>query len=191
MGGKPVSTNFFAYTPGLKIKYATTITKERKLSLAGQVIVKNGEEVSFDDIIAVTQIPGDVFTIHISHKLGVSPGGITSFMLKELGDQVKEGEIIGNYRTLFGLINREVKSPVKGIIETFSEYGSVGIRTAPIPIELRAYLSGKVVEVIQNEGAILETRGSFIQRARAKRICLIILKYPRLRAIDRARDYKM
>jgi hypothetical protein len=49
-------------------------------------------------------------------------------------------------------------------VETISHSsGNVGIRQASIPVELSAYISGKIVEVIEDEGAVIETEGALIQ----------------------------
>jgi hypothetical protein len=49
-------------------------------------------------------------------------------------------------------------------LETISKYsGRVIVRGAPIPIDVKAYVPGTVIEVIPGQGVILETTASFIQ----------------------------
>ncbi len=45
-----------AYTPGLKVKRATTVAKMRRLPLLGEVFPKVGDKVNYDDIVAKTEI---------------------------------------------------------------------------------------------------------------------------------------
>jgi hypothetical protein len=57
-----------------------------------------------------------------------------------------------------------VRSPADGVIETVSDItGQVLIRMAPEPVALRAYVEGVVVEVIEHEGVVVETRGALVQ----------------------------
>jgi hypothetical protein len=84
-------------------------------------------------------------------------------MLKKVGDEVREGEVIAKYIALFGLIKRYVTSPINGIIENIGASGWVTIRTPPVVVDLKAYIPGKVVEVIPDKGVAIETTASFVQ----------------------------
>lgn len=164
MSSEKLSTEAYAYTPGLKVKYATTITKERKLPLRGEVLCKEGESVSFDDVVAKSLMPGDPQLLKISARLGVDPDEVMDFMLKKQGDSVEEDELIARYRAFFGLINREFRSPVKGYIEMVSTVtGQAIVRAAPVPIAVKAYIPGKIRDVMPNEGVVIETRAAFVQ----------------------------
>lgn len=159
-----VSEEAFAYTPGLKVKRVMTVDKTRRLPLLGEILVELGQEVSYDAIVARTEVPGDPELIKATAILGVDEDEVRDFLKKKEGDPVKAGEVIGKYSFLFGLINREVTSPIDGEIETVSELtGQVIIRPDPVPVEVNAYLPGKVVEVIPREGVVIETQGAFIQ----------------------------
>jgi hypothetical protein len=53
---------------------------------------------------------------------------------------------------------------VSGVVETFSGItGNVGIREASVPLEVTAYVEGRVVEVMPEDGCVIEARGAFIQ----------------------------
>jgi len=153
-----------AYTPGLKVKKSTMVRKMRRLPLLGDVFVKEGDQVKHDDIIAKTEISGDPEIVKVSMIIGIEPEDTPRYMLKKVGDTVQEGETIAFYKALFGLIKKEVKSPITGTLESFSEItGQAIIRGAPIPVEIDAYIPGKVVEVLPKEGAIIETQAAFVQ----------------------------
>ena len=49
-----------AYTPGLKVLDNTTVEKERRLPLKGEVLVEKGANVTPEKIIARTHLPGNV-----------------------------------------------------------------------------------------------------------------------------------
>ena len=159
-----VSKEAYAYTPGLKVKKAMVVRKRRRLPIPGEVLVKEGEDVDFKTIIAKTELAGEPEIVKVAIMLGVDPEDIPRYMTKKVGDEVKEEEVIAHYRAFFGLIKRDVTAPVDGIIESISDItGQVIIRRPPVPLEVDAYIPGKVVEVLPREGAVIETDAAFIQ----------------------------
>jgi hypothetical protein len=153
-----------AYTPGLKVKKATTVEKMRRLPLLGEVYPKVGDKVNYSDIIARTEISGDPEIVKISMIMGLEPEDTPRYMLKKVGDKVEEGDTLAFYKALFGLIKKEVRTPVSGTLESFSEVtGQAIIRGAPIPVEIDAYIPGTIVQILPREGAVIETNAAFIQ----------------------------
>ena len=49
-----------SYTPGLKVLKKTIFKKERILPLKGDVLVKEGDVLNPDTIVASTNLPGNV-----------------------------------------------------------------------------------------------------------------------------------
>ncbi|MDP2871538.1 MAG: hypothetical protein Q8P31_03280 [Bacillota bacterium] len=153
-----------AYTPGLRVTEETLIEKVRRLPLLGEVLVKKGDIVKPDTVVARTELPGEPHTVNVANILGVEPEDIEHFMVKKQGDTVKPGEAIARYRAFFGLINRPAPSKVAGVIELVSLVtGQVTIREPNIPVEIDAYIRGTVKEVLPREGVIVECKGAFIQ----------------------------
>lgn len=153
-----------AYTPGLKVARKTLVRKERRLPLPGKVIVSKGQRVKAEDVVAKADIPGNVHPVNVAGLLGVSPSELISFMIKKEGDKIKKGEIIAETKGVFGLFKNKVVSPCDGIIESISSVtGQVIIRENPIPVEVLAYIDGEVIDIIENEGVVVETTASFIQ----------------------------
>ncbi len=153
-----------AYTPGLKVTKATILRKERRLPLPGEVLVKKGDRVKAEDIVARTELPGNVRPINVAGQLSVPPGDLPNLMLKKVGDPVKKGEPIAQSKGIFGLFKSTVTSPVDGTIKSISNVtGQVIIEEPPIPVEVMAYIDGEVVEIIPNEGVIVETIATFVQ----------------------------
>ncbi len=153
-----------AYTPGLKVTRKTILRKERRLPLPGEVVVKVRDRVKAEDIVARTELPGNVQPINVAGLLSIPPQEIEGVMLKKVNDFVKKGEPIAESKSFFGLFKNSVTSPVDGIIESISNItGQVILREPPIPITVNAYIDGEVKEVIPNEGVVVETVASFIQ----------------------------
>jgi hypothetical protein len=153
-----------AYTPGLTISADTVVRKVRRLPLKGQVLVQVGDQVDPDTVVARTELPGPVTTVRVAERLGVEPRELTKYLLKQVGDKVQSGEIIAERKSFFGLLTSRVTSPITGTIDFISEAtGNIGIRHLPTPVEVTAYLRGLVVEVLPEEGAVVATRGVFVQ----------------------------
>ena len=154
----------YAYTPGLKVKRAIVVRKTRRLPIHGEVLVKKGDEVEFDTIVAKTNIPGEPNVVRIDEVLGVLSEDVPAYMVKKVGDKVEKDEIIAKSSSMFGLMKKNAVSPLTGIIESISDSsGQIVIRAPPIPVELKAYVRGTVAEVLPREGVIIETNAAFIQ----------------------------
>ncbi len=153
-----------AYTPGLKVTDKIHITKNRILPLKGEVVVKSGDKVNPDDIVARTHLPGPVEPMNVANILGIPPEDIDETMLKKEGDEVKEGEVIALSKSFFGLFKSKCPAKIGGTIESISQVtGQVLLRGEPIPVTVKAYLHGEVVDVFEEEGVAVSTWGSFIQ----------------------------
>lgn len=164
MSSTKSSQSAHAYTPGLRVSPLFRVKKLRRLPLPGEVLVKKGDRVNYDDIVARTKLPGDIKLISAAAILGVEPEELPLYMKKKVGDEVKKDEIIAMYRAFFGLIKSEIKSPVDGYIEHISSVtGQIIIREPPIPIEIDAYIPGIVTEIWSKEGVVIECAATFIE----------------------------
>ncbi|MFB0523695.1 MAG: hypothetical protein ACETV1_08085 [Candidatus Bathyarchaeia archaeon] len=153
-----------AYTPGLKRKASTMVRKTRILPIPGDVLVKKGDDVKADTIVARTFVPGDVQVINLAGLLGIDLWETSQYMLKKEGEEVEKEEPMAMVKSFFGLFKRYAFAPVSGTIERVSDItGQVLIRESQIPLEVDAYIRGKVIETLPSEGAIIETPAAFIQ----------------------------
>jgi len=153
-----------AYTPGLRVTPHTTVRKRRRLPIPGQVLVKPGDRVRAEDVVAHAELPGDVATVNIVNRLAVSPEDIGRYMLKAEGDAVARDETIAQTQPMIKWFRSVARSPMAGTIETVSKVtGQVMVRAAPKPVDVRAYVDGTVVDVEAREGVVVETTGSFVQ----------------------------
>ena len=153
-----------AYTPGLKVLQKTTVDKERRLPLKGDVLVEAGKKVAPDDIVARTHLPGNVQMVNIANLLNIDAQDIDDVMLVEIGSEIKEGELLGETKGLFGFFKSSATSPVDGVLESISDItGQVVLREKPIPVEIDAYMNGKVASVLEEEGVVVTANAVFIQ----------------------------
>ncbi|HBY18021.1 MAG TPA: hypothetical protein DEH00_02505 [Candidatus Marinimicrobia bacterium] len=153
-----------AYTPGLKVLAKTMLTKTRRLPLKGNVKVKKGDLVKADDIVAHTDLPGNVFPVNVANFLNVDPSELDDFMIRKEGDVIRKGDILAETKGIFGLFKSSVKSPVAGTLDSYSKVtGQAIIRENPIPVNIHAYIDGVIDEVIPEEGVVIRTTAAFVQ----------------------------
>jgi len=153
-----------AYTPGLKVSPHTIIQRTRRLPLKGEVLVETGQTVTPDTIVARASLPGLMQSVKVAVQLGIDADEMPGILLVKEGDAVEKGQVLGATKAFFGMFKSEAKSPTAGTVETISGVsGNVGVRQAPLPIDLTAYLSGTIAETMPGEGVIVQTEGALIQ----------------------------
>jgi hypothetical protein len=153
-----------AYTPGLRVTEEAVVEKVRRLPLLGEVLVKQGDHVFPETVVAKTELPGEPHAINVANILAIEPEDIGHYMVKKIGDHVAAGEPIAKYRAFFGLINRPAASRVSGVIELVSAVtGQVTVREPNIPVQIDAYIDGQVKEILPREGVVVQCTGAFIQ----------------------------
>ena len=152
------------YTPGLKVTARTRHRVERRLPIGGTVTVGPDERVGPRQVVARTSIPGSITPINMASLLGVPPADVADCMFRREGDTIGEGEVIARTRGIFGLFQSERRAPVGGTIESVSSVtGQVIVRGEPVPLELEAYLAGRVVRIIDGEGCVIEADATLVE----------------------------
>ncbi len=153
-----------AYTPGLTVSPHTTIRRTRRLPLKGEVLVNVGDDVQPDALVARAALPGIMQSVKVAGQLGIEPDELEGALKVKIGDAVVKDQVLAETKAFFGFFKSDSKSPVTGTVETISNAtGSVGIRQAPTPINLTAYIAGKIASTIEGEGVIVETEGALVQ----------------------------
>ncbi|MCC6649719.1 MAG: hypothetical protein IT348_01065 [Candidatus Eisenbacteria bacterium] len=153
-----------SYTPGLRVTGDAVIRRERRLPLAGNVLVRAGDAVGADTVVARTELPGNVQLVNLAARLSADPAKVVDTLVVAIGQAVEAEELIATSRGLFGLVRNEVKAPCAGVIESLSPVtGQLLLREPPIPVEVNAYVRGTVAQVLPGEGVVVEMRGAFLQ----------------------------
>ena len=152
------------FTPGLKVAEDTVILKDRRLPIEGELLVEIGSQVTADQIVARTQLPGKIYPVNVANQLGVAANRLKTYMLKDVGDAVSEGEVIARTPGIMGLFKSESKAIVSGSIESISTIsGEVIFQADPIPVEIDAYINGHVVEMHPGEGCVVQANATMVQ----------------------------
>ena len=152
------------FTPGLTVSERDIVLKDRRLPLEGEVLVQVGARVRAADVVARTDLPGKIYPANVANQLGVDSGRLKEFMLKQVGDDVVQDEIIAKTPGFLGFFVSEAKAITSGRIEAISTVtGQVIVQAHPIPVEVDAYIDGTVVEVIPGEGCLVQAAAAHIQ----------------------------
>ena len=153
-----------AYTPGLKVLQHSKVRKERRLPIKGEVKMQKGDIVQADEIIAKTNLPGNVHMVKVANRLNISPADIYDVLTIKEGDDLKKGDMVAETQGLFGFFKSELRSPVSGQVESISDVtGQIVMREEPLPVEVDAYVSGTVSDIIMDEGVVIESDAAYVQ----------------------------
>ncbi len=154
-----------AYTPGLTVSGDIVVKRVRRLPIKGEVLVKLGEKVGPQQVVAQAMLPGVLQTMKIADKLGIEPQDIPTLLKVKVGDPVTKDMLIAEGKKLFGFFKAPtVTSDFTGTLESISDVtGNLLIREPSIPVDIKAYIQGQVAEIMPEEGVIVETRCAMIQ----------------------------
>jgi len=155
-----------AYTPGLRVARRAHLSRERTLPLKGDVLVKEGDTVRSQDVVAKTLLPGPVTILNVVNQIGIEPDEIHDYMLVKAGDTFTKGDPLAQNKPLFGLsfLKTIIKAPTDGVVESISTItGQVVLREPPLPVQVFAYFDGRITRVLPGDGVQMETVGTFVQ----------------------------
>lgn len=153
-----------AYTPGLKVSEAAEFIRVRTLPIPGEVLVRQGDRVEPETVVARALLPGNVVTTNLARQLGVAAADLGDLMLVKEGAEVSEGQPIARSKGIFGLMKQTVEAPTSGTLESVSKVsGQAIVREAPIPVEVKAYVGGIVSTVEEGFGVHVDSRGTMVQ----------------------------
>lgn len=153
-----------AYTPGLKVSEKTTLHCRRLLPISGKVHVNVGDAVQAQDVVAEASIPGDIFPLNLASLMGVSAGDLSGCMLKNIGERIEVGDELARSKGIFGFFKKSHFSNSAGVLESVSKItGQIILRGEPVPVQVRAYVPGTIIEVKPEQGVVIEASVTFIQ----------------------------
>lgn len=153
-----------AFAPGLQALEKSALSKLRELPIAGEILVKVGDRVASEQIVARAELPGELFIVRIPEKMGLLPPEVIAGLKVKVGQEVQEGQLVCEHRGFFGLLASRFFSPISGRVELITERtGHIAIRMASKRMELRAYLAGEVRAVTPQRAVLINSTGVFIQ----------------------------
>ncbi len=153
-----------SYTPGLTVTERTLVQRRRLLPIPGTVLVQGGEQVRAETVVARTDLPGKVHVVNVANLLGIAPDEVPEYLVKREGAAIQKDEVLAESRPFISWFKTQVRSPITGTVESVSSVtGQVILREPPRPLQLLAYVDGRVVEVLPAQGVVVETDCTLIQ----------------------------
>ncbi len=137
------------------------IVRRRLLPIPGNVMVRVGDRVQPNDIVAEASIKGQLHPIDLARALKVSARSVPRRLEVAEGQSVPEGGTLASVRRLWIGV-RQVRAPFGGTVQGISE-GIVFFRKEPQVFRLRAYLPGEVCEQFPGRGVAVRTIGCLIR----------------------------
>jgi hypothetical protein len=151
-------------TPGLRCSPAIYIEKRRDLPVRGRVLVKVGERVTAQSVVAEAEREGELRLVRVAETLGLAPSDALSRIRVKQGDLVKRGDLLAELKGLWGLLRTTVESPIDGQVEFISHAtGHIAIRAPVTRLALTAYIDGIVKRVEPERGVVIGTEATFVQ----------------------------
>jgi len=139
------------------------VRKQRRLPVAGNILVRIGARVEPDDVVARATIPGTPQIVEIATPLGIRPKDGGKLLAKPVGALVAAGDILATRRQ--GLSKRlTVKSPVAGTLTAYDPMsGRATITPDSSTFDLPAYINGVVTEHLPYRGVTIDTPAALVR----------------------------
>ena len=136
-----------------------SIVRERLLPISGTVLVRLNAKVNPNDVVAEANWAREHVLLDVARTLGVSVNAADRLIKCKEGDRLAaKAEIaIGK-----GLFPHSVVAPRDGRVVLVAG-GQVLMEVGETKMELRAGISGTVIEVIANRGVVIQTAGALVQ----------------------------
>src|SRR5512144_53541 len=112
------------------------VRRERRLPVPGEVLVKAGQRVEPNDIIAQSTIASEPVRVDIASALELSPAAAARRLLVSPGTEVAQGDLLAQRS---GTGSRSARSPVVGVFAGYDpDSGTALINTPAEPVMVRA-----------------------------------------------------
>ncbi len=136
-----------------------SIVRERLLPAPGTVHARLNQKVGPNDVIAEASWGREHVLLNVAQKLGVSPAMADRLIKCKADDRLAANAEIAVGR---GLFSRSVLAPREGRVVAVGD-GQVLMEVGSSKMELRAGISGTVIEIVPKRGAIIQTSGALVQ----------------------------
>ena len=137
----------------------TSIVRERLLPVSGTVLVRLGQKVNPNDVIAETNWAREHVILDVARALHVAPNAADGLIKCKVDDRLAANTEIATGK---GIFPRSVRTLREGRVVVVGG-GQVLMEVGETKIELRAGIPGTIIEVVANRGAIIQTAGALVQ----------------------------
>ena len=137
----------------------TSIVRERLLPVPGDVIARLNQTVSATDIIAEAEYSREHNLIDVARSLGISSRAAEKLVSVKVGERLSEGTVVADGG---GLIPNLIRVQQTGRVVAVGG-GQILLDVAEKGFELLAGIPGEVIEVIPDQGVVIQAFGALIQ----------------------------
>jgi hypothetical protein len=145
--------------PVVHILPLTKIRRERVLPIPGKVLVRRGQKVGSNDVVAEARLNPEHVLLNITRGLGLQEEEADKYLQCKAGMQVAKGDVLAGP---VGVAKRVVRAPKDGRV-IVAGGGQVLLEVDTPPYEVKAGLEGIVAALMEEHGAIIESVGALIQ----------------------------
>lgn len=125
----------------------------------GRVLVRRGQKVNRADVIAVGDLSPQHIFLDVKRGLGLRSVKVEEYIQCQAGDAVNEGDVIAGP---VGLARRVIRASRPGRVMMIRD-GKVLLEVEGSPHKLRAGMTGVVVSLVPERGAVIEGTGALVQ----------------------------
>lgn len=137
----------------------TIIERRRFLPVPGEVLVRAGQDVRADEVVAKANVYAEHISLDLSRGLGVPKSKVTDYLKRAIGDNISEGGVIASKP---GIISRVVRAPKPGKLVAVGG-GQALLQISHKPFELQAGIPGRVFKIEAELGVVIQCTGAWIQ----------------------------
>ena len=149
-------TTFTQITPSIQLR------RRRTLPLDGTVMVRQGQRVKAEDVIAEATLPTHHVLVDVVRTFGLSgPKAAEPLIQRKVGEALSEHDILAETG---GMFSRVIRTPGVGKIVSIRD-GQILIQTESRTLSVLANYAGTIAEIDAKRGAVIETEGALIQGA--------------------------
>jgi hypothetical protein len=140
---------------------STQLVRRQLLPKPGEVLVRVGDRVQVNDLLAEAPREGQLHIIDLAQPLGVSVRALARYTRVTEGQQVAQGTPLASIHWP-RLTKRAVLAPCAGTVQAIVD-GRLFLRQSPEPYRLRAYLPGQVIETYPHRGVAIGAVGALVR----------------------------
>jgi len=138
----------------------THIRRARRLPANGRVLVRTNQKVNATDVIAEAHQEGKHVLLNVRRALGLaSVKEAENLIERRVGEKVQKGDVIARIGRFLPKVVRALED---GEIVAINN-GQVLLEVESKVFQLKAGISGVVIELLPDRGAIIEAHGGLVQ----------------------------
>ncbi len=137
----------------------TTIVRKRLLPVHGEVIAKLNQHILATDVVAVAEYSHKHHLIDVAQILGISASTAEKMVGVRVGEKLAAGTVVAEGT---GLVPKVIKVEHSGRVVAAGG-GQILLDISEKEFELKAGISGEVIELIPNRGVVIQEVGALIQ----------------------------